>query len=539
LGSRCLGPRAEMFASSSLSLPFGAHVVLASEDVEDEDTSDLLQRPRYLRRVASSSLLVVVLISGSAFFQRSELLDKVDFHRIINKNEQPCYSQVHDSTCEGQGKMTIADPLICHDAGVQLNVNLSSTQLTMTNVTERPHGCYLLNGNKLWLATNHLNKGNRAVGPRAAICLAYRRSCIHATMALQDRFRQCFKRVSGATCEDTGSLSITRPAACRVAAAVISQRSNELDQITLQVTPESERPQGCYMLPGRRLWFATNPDNKGQRPVGDGEAICISSSPWCLAHSTALVVARPPSMALPSLFCFVVTLPHGPEPKLIMYQFVKRMGIFACNRYSVFSEVSEWLILGRLRTFGIGRMKAAKKLWLENLDIFLRAWRQVKRSGHFLQSDWTIKVDPDSVWFPSRLRPMLRPYSNPDDSIFFANCDQSGENWHAWNMQGPIEIISRGAARNFTKGYNECLRTLGDGGLGASGVHDVFGLGEDQFVDRCLQSQGARKERMPGLLSDLGSSCRGSSPSCAKDWVAYHHYKTPKTFFDCVSELGY
>ena len=49
---------------------------------------------------------------------------------------------------------------------------------------------------------------------------------------------------------------------------------------------------------------------------------------------------------------------------------------------------------------------------------------------------WVIKVDPDTVWSPARLRPVLHGLSwgLEDDGIYLNNC---GEGLH-----GPVEIFS-------------------------------------------------------------------------------------------------
>mmetsp|Transcript_8480 Transcript_8480/g.18713 ORF Transcript_8480/g.18713 Transcript_8480/m.18713 type:complete len:516 (+) Transcript_8480:68-1615(+) len=505
-----------------------AHALISDQD---GDTSNLLQQPRCLRCRASFCLLAVILITGAPFLSRG-LIDKIDGSRIISKNsaDEPrsitstfhsCYSLVSNATCQDQGQILITEPSTCRDAGVQLG--LSSATLQTTDKLNRPYGCYWFQGNGLWLATNPDNYGSAAVGLRSAICLANHASCLHADMALQKRVRNCFSKVSGASCEDKGSLSITRAATCRFAKEALFSNSNRFSSTTLRITPENQKPLGCYLDSGK-LWLAYDSENAGNHAIGGRESMCIKQDTWCLRHSKAMVIPRLPSEALPSLFCWVITLPHGPEPKVIIYQFVKRMGIFACNAHAVFSERATWLVPGDLRTTAIGQIKSTTNAWLLNVHVFMRAWRKVKASGRYLKCDWTIKVDPDTVWFPHRLRPMLRSYSNPDDYIYFANCNQT--TWHHWSMQGPIEILSRGAVWKYTHGSDACLTQI-----------DLGFAGEDIFADRCLKLLGARKELGHGLLSDLGSHCFGSRRSCTADFVAYHHFKTPKAFFDCVSEL--
>eukprot|EP00404_Azadinium_spinosum_P021287 CAMPEP_0180623150 /NCGR_PEP_ID=MMETSP1037_2-20121125/36070_1 /TAXON_ID=632150 /ORGANISM="Azadinium spinosum, Strain 3D9" /LENGTH=94 /DNA_ID=CAMNT_0022643457 /DNA_START=677 /DNA_END=958 /DNA_ORIENTATION=- len=92
--------------------------------------------------------------------------------------------------------------------------------------------------------------------------------------------------------------------------------------------------------------------SSGHYTADDAEAVCVRKSIWCEDHSKAMIEPWPRIAVSPSLFCFAVTLPLGDEPELIIYQYWKRMGIFACNAHSLFSERSVWLIPGRLRTSG-------------------------------------------------------------------------------------------------------------------------------------------------------------------------------------------
>merc|ERR1711972_495569 len=75
---------------------------------------------------------------------------------------------------------------------------------------------------------------------------------------------------------------------------------------------------------------------------------------------------------------------------------------------------------------GMGNLNAPGQTtnsWL-NTEIFLQAWQFVFYDGRFKKHDWIIKVDPDAVFFPERLRNNVRQHTSPGGaSLFYMNCD--------------------------------------------------------------------------------------------------------------------
>ena len=48
-----------------------------------------------------------------------------------------------------------------------------------------------------------------------------------------------------------------------------------------------------------------------------------------------------------------------------------------------------------------------------NIDAFIEIWENVRKDGRYLQHDWVVKVDPDAVFFPDRLRVHLGHLQTP------------------------------------------------------------------------------------------------------------------------------
>ncbi|CAE6935900.1 unnamed protein product, partial [Symbiodinium sp. KB8] len=68
----------------------------------------------------------------------------------------------------------------------------------------------------------------------------------------------------------------------------------------------------------------------------------------------------------------------------------------------------------------------------------------------FLSAEWLVKVDPDTVWAPTRLRHYLREHSwgIGGDGIYFNNCEEG--------LHGPIEVFSKNAFISVGRAAQHC-----------------------------------------------------------------------------------
>jgi len=194
----------------------------------------------------------------------------------------------------------------------------------------------------------------------------------------------------------------------------------------------------------------------------------------------------------PSIFCWIV-LRVG-QQHLVKYQLIRGMGIFDCNEWAVMTDVT--VALNRWVSYGFPRMPAwtpdgadlaswaigstQAPLGPEgnalNAFAFMNAWAAIRDSNRLQWHDWVVKVDPDTVWFPPRLRVEIQnkilPYGNEKNNIFVTNCKR-------WNtMQGPMEVLSRSAALMMLAQQSQC----------GSFDHRA----EDQFLVDCLRRLGIK-----------------------------------------------
>jgi len=243
-----------------------------------------------------------------------------------------------------------------------------------------------------------------------------------------------------------------------------------------------------------------------------------------------LLVFRPwasnPSLQAngPSLFCFALMLSDSYEVALLSQQFDKGVSLFGCNGYSVFSDAA--LQLGRLRPLvseiipGPLRVDTDPRYnFALNTRVFLRVWDRVFTEGKFRDYDWTVKVDPDTVFLPSRLREHLSWNPPPGDGVMYVNCPRD------FGFHGPLEVLSRQAVELFRAGTGRCRRER------AAGLDKE---GEDMFLAACLELLHVDRVKDFGLLSD--EACMEHPFPCYSGKVAFHPLKRADKYFECLAQ---
>lgn len=217
-------------------------------------------------------------------------------------------------------------------------------------------------------------------------------------------------------------------------------------------------------------------------------------------------------------------LPHGYERGLMEHLLREKQSIFKCDSYRVFSEGDIEVGQGYM-AHDIGSTKVK---WggpynnALNSDVFVRAWKKVFAESVYSKRDWTVKVDPDTVFLPDRLIPRLQK-SDPSSIVYLNDCDQG--------LHGPIEIVSNGGMDAFRDGMDECVDAL---------RHEFTESGEDVFLRHCfgmLKINRVDKFKYFKLLSE--TVCMWNDPvnkGCITDHVAFHPFKTEDSYFKCLGE---
>lgn len=225
-----------------------------------------------------------------------------------------------------------------------------------------------------------------------------------------------------------------------------------------------------------------------------------------LGYGREEYAVQPAAEGLPietTLFCFMAVLPGSAEVQLQHAAESRRGSIYGCDKHKVYqSYPAKFVHEGTWNSFA-------------NTDSFIKVWADVFSDGLYLESDWTVKVDPDTVFLPGRLTShlqRLRPPSNKP--IYIKNCAID------FGFLGAIEILSRVAMSNLADGYRTCRRVM----PGTSG--------EDGFIKGCLDALGA------GFMTDISILRTPHQLSCTDpSRVAFHPHKSAEDWGSCYDAL--
>lgn len=246
----------------------------------------------------------------------------------------------------------------------------------------------------------------------------------------------------------------------------------------------------------------------------------------------------------PSLFCTAMCLPHGYELGLLQAQYERgRLGLFGCNEWDVYSNMS-------LRLTPVGSHPLIKTLVINgslsaevgghwgtalNTKVFIKFWDHVLSNKKAWACEWIVKVDPDTMWLPVRLRALLRTRTGPlaeeepAGGIFLNNCHVG--------LHGPIEVLSKAALGNYKNGRHKCEE-------GTPGTRAQ----EDWFLRDCFESIGVLKVDAYNMMLEATLACqeaastldpeRGDRPPCFSPQVAFHPFKATHTWMRCHAEAA-
>jgi len=147
-----------------------------------------------------------------------------------------------------------------------------------------------------------------------------------------------------------------------------------------------------------------------------------------------------------------------------------------------------------------------------NTRLFINAWEAVHYVGRYKNTDWTVKVDPDTVLIPDRLRWHVQ--SHMDRPTFIITCTKPGMKPI---MFGALEAISKTALDMYFDRRYEC-----------EGLH-TDEWGEDRWMSNCLEYLGAPGEEDFSMVSD--GVCAGVF--CGSGAAAFHPFKDAGAWQGC------
>jgi len=230
----------------------------------------------------------------------------------------------------------------------------------------------------------------------------------------------------------------------------------------------------------------------------------------------------------PSLFCFSVMMPRSPEEKLLTAQAQRRLSIFDCDAWAVLSSERRWLakhagtdfwsssvpieLTGVKGVYGVNGSKTNGYL---NAGVFRDIWEVLLSDGGIWSYDFTVKVDPDAVFFPRRLYEHIGTFVGKP--VYFTNCNK----WSSGpKLYGSLEIFSKQAVGAYKEGRSKCSHSLA-----------WQGWGEDQYMQECmdlLKVPAYGDFKLVGDAHCMAGSCTDV------DRVAFHGFKTVADYLQCV-----
>jgi len=213
-------------------------------------------------------------------------------------------------------------------------------------------------------------------------------------------------------------------------------------------------------------------------------------------------------------------------------QLKKGVGIFACDKFDLYSSPTSVLLgtaplpIGGFDvnsiTFQNAAVTVSKDNTAGNTELFLNVWEAVRLRGAWREADFTMKVDPDAVIMPDRLKAHLRPYIDWG-ATYVKNCNKVPGDPDFPMMFGALEVFSRDALDTYYHNVETCKQL------------PWRPWGEDFFMTKCLDSLGVYGLGDFEVLGD--NLCLGAV--CGDGLMAgYHPFKTIATWFDCWGQAS-
>jgi len=251
-----------------------------------------------------------------------------------------------------------------------------------------------------------------------------------------------------------------------------------------------------------------------------------------------------------SLYCFSVYAQDTGSPKpsyekeLLSEQFERKVSIFACEAYEVYSDVEVSLgegFLTKVVTDVKGDWHFAKRketgAWV-NTGIFLQVWKAVKEANAYSNYDWVVKVDPDAVFVPERLRDRIQWMPRTTNGVMLQNCQ-----YVDYGFFGNLEVLSTKAFDILVDNAETCYTEI-DWKVGIK--QGKYGpMGEDLFMEICMEKNGVHKVEAFDVSTD--GACEAKRPTdqaknkkwhsdCKVKSPAMHPFKKPTEWFECFDQ---
>jgi len=255
-----------------------------------------------------------------------------------------------------------------------------------------------------------------------------------------------------------------------------------------------------------------------------------------------------------SLYCIAVYTANtgstkpSTELELLTLQRKYDASIFGCEAQDVFADVEVSLGKGTttlkvedlLNEFHVLKRKGTGS-WV-NWGMFYQVWMKVRDVGKWYNHDYFIKVDPDAVFLPARMRSWLQGRKDTDHGVYYENCK---------NVQmgffGNLEVLTKRAIAALLGNLEDCHEVYAP--CANDGCDWKYGpWGEDVWMQRCMDRHFVDKVEAFDETTD--GACEADRPEGQKKnkkWhaedcsrvitAAVHPFKKPTEYFKCLGEI--
>jgi hypothetical protein len=343
-----------------------------------------------------------------------------------------------------------------------------------------------------------------------------------------------YEKTQPGRCADIGKDTVGDAHRCKEAGFVLGVANSSVQQFSKAGPANQSDDEHCFLVDGKSLWFGVLSrliEGDAQKRI---ESICWSPSDHACHQfvtttmtttsqqpktTLARVTTTSPWMGNPTFFCFTVVRLASAEPEMIRKQLQLRIGIFACEDFTAFVQGGS-MVLGNNWNLGqiqVAPVRMQKGRWL-NIAVFIKAWTMVVGDLRYQQHDWVVKVDPDTVFFPDRLREHVRPHTTREGSnVFYLNCNSGSKA----RMLGSLEVFSRTAIDVYKLEGWKCQ----------SMAWKPFG--EDKYMEKCMKNLGS----YPALDFNMLVDARCQPANCLnKGKAAYHPYRNIQSWMECMHQ---
>mmetsp|Transcript_8896 Transcript_8896/g.26975 ORF Transcript_8896/g.26975 Transcript_8896/m.26975 type:complete len:370 (-) Transcript_8896:312-1421(-) len=225
-----------------------------------------------------------------------------------------------------------------------------------------------------------------------------------------------------------------------------------------------------------------------------------------------------------SLYCFSLMFARGIEEELLTFQWGRKLNIFQCDDWDVISnerrriggagEKGFWTTLlpdGMHDKKGVVGVDCSETPGYLNAWTFMNVWALIIGQRNVWRHDFAVKVDADSVFFPSRLPAHVQQYRG--QPIVLTDC---------WGnkLWGSLEVFSRAVLARYADDMDLRHRKPDEPACPEQCKKLTWWCwGEDEYMQRCMETIGASSVFDPNLVQQ---GCNAGT--CSDPRVAFHKY---------------